>query len=113
MKKLKFQMQCDVMRRKPGGERLWKYFMSGRGHRRWNNEKAKKYVDLSTFLEEGETIEEYTAADPTSCWSVDMSFNPYVVWLNYAGFEFFFAEDGVLEKALATSAYKELNKQKE
>ena len=103
MKKLKFQMDCTKMRKQEGGEWLWHYFMKGRGHKMFDAGRAKRYVDLSTFLEDGETIEEFTRDDDTTRWSVDMSFNPYVVWLNYAGFEFFFAEDGVLERALLST----------
>jgi len=105
--KVPYSMSCSEMRSTPAGEELWSYLMGTRGHRMWTLDQFKRHADVDTFtpLEEGQTLDEFLSDDPDSrLCSVYMAGGPpYILWLNYAGFEFFFATPEVMEEMMRDS----------
>lgn len=78
--------QCDKIRQTERGEEFWQQMMF------YKQTISKKvfltYVDPSIILDEHETIEQFIAADPESCFYASWVKDTYIFFLQTAGFEF-------------------------
>jgi len=88
-----YSIQCDKLQRDiPNGEAIWATIML-------NATRIPIYmfidsVDLASFLDEDESLEDYMADDPDSaCYRYDHE-GEVVFFVQHAGFESFFTTDG-------------------
>lgn len=89
----RYSIQCDKLQRDiPNGEAIWATLMYHA--RRVDPLQMLEAVDMSSFLDEDESFEDYIADDPEAACYLYEHEGEQVYFLQHAGFESFFTLDG-------------------
>ena len=91
--KLQYALSCDRLRVNDEGDLIWHTLMEKA--ERITFEEFEDVCDLGGLLDEGETLGEYVSIDDwAGAYKVETDGEP-VVFMQRAGFEFFFTHDGL------------------
>ncbi|WP_274644794.1 GNAT family N-acetyltransferase [Pseudomonas serbica] len=90
--KLQYALSCDRLRVNDDGDQVWHTLMAKA--ERITFEELSEACELSSLLEDGETLDDYISVDDwAGAYKVETDAEP-VVFLQRAGFELFFTHDG-------------------
>lgn len=93
MEKLQYALSCNRLRVNDSGDQIWHSLMAKA--ERIQLDEFSEVCDLSGLLEEGETLDDYISVDEwAGVYKVETDAEP-VVFMQRAGFEFFFTHDGL------------------
>jgi hypothetical protein len=80
--------QCNKLRCDDIGENNWQNMI--RNHRKVNCDELANVCDISDLVKEGETLEDFTASDPTSYCAKSIWGSRPCYYIMTCGFEFIF-----------------------
>ena len=93
MEKLQYALSCNRLRVNDSGDQIWHSLMAKA--ERIQFDEFSEFCDLSGLLEDGETLDDYISVDPwAGAYKVETDAEP-VVFIQRAGFEFFFTHDSL------------------
>lgn len=91
--KLQYALSCNRLRVNDEGDQIWQSLVAKA--ERIQFDEFSEFCDLSGLLEDGETLDDYISVDPwAGAYKVETDDEP-VVFIQRAGFEFFFTHDGL------------------
>ena len=91
--KLQYALSCNRLRVNDEGDQVWHSLVAKA--ERIHFDEFSEVCDLGGLLEDGETLDDYISVDPwAGAYKVETDAEP-VVFMQRAGFEFFFTHDGL------------------